>query len=114
VKSCRSRSFEAGKIFAVCHILKSKKVCTYWRRCVGHRSLPYTSLARALTFLVTLDQVTFPDRATVLVNLKPSMVISGQYGMSNMFIDVSHEPDAMALDFRMFKQAPFHRSVGGP
>jgi hypothetical protein len=33
------------------------------------------------------------------------MVISGQYGMSNMFIDVSHEPAAMALDFRMFKQA---------
>jgi hypothetical protein len=33
------------------------------------------------------------------------MVISGQYGMSNMFIDVPHEPTAMALDFRMFKQA---------
>jgi len=74
-------------------------------RCVKHRSLPYRSLAWALTFLVTLDQVTFPDRATVLVNLKPSMVISGQYGISNKFIDVSHEPAAMALDFRMFKQA---------
>jgi hypothetical protein len=34
------------------------------------------------------------------------MVISGQYGVSNMFIDASHEPAAIALDFRMFKQAP--------
>jgi hypothetical protein len=33
------------------------------------------------------------------------MVISGQYGMSIIFIAVSHEPAAMALDF-LFKQAP--------
>jgi len=90
----------------VCRILESKRVCTYWMRCVRHRSLPNTFLARALTFPVTLDRVTFLDRATVLVNLKPSMVISGQYGMSSMLIDIFHEPAIMALDFRMFKQAP--------
>lgn len=65
------------------------------------------SLASALTFPVTLDQVKFPDRAIVLVNLKPIMVISGHCGMSIIFIDLSHEPATKALDFRMFKQTPF-------
>jgi hypothetical protein len=106
VNSCRSCFFGVGKICAVCHILESEKVCTYCIHCFRHRSLPYASLARILTFPVALEQVTFPERASVLVNLKPSMVISGYYGMSSIFIDVSLEPTAIAFDFRVFKQAP--------
>jgi hypothetical protein len=78
----------------------------YWILCFRHRPRPYASVAGTLTFPVALDQVKFPERSTALVNLKPSMVISRQYGMSSMIIDVSHEPAATALDFTMFKQAP--------
>lgn len=72
VKSCSTCSIGVGKIRAVCHILESRKVCTYWILHFRHRSRPYASLARAVTFPFVLDQVTFPERATALVNLKPS------------------------------------------
>ena len=106
VKSCRTCCFGVGRINSVCCMLESKKVCTEWVRCFRHRPLPYASLARVLTFPIALEHVAFPERATVLVNMKPRMVISGLCNMSIMFIDVSHEPSAMAFVFRMFKGAP--------
>ena len=71
-----------------------------------HKSRPYTSLAIALTCLVTLVQLLFPDRPTVLENWNPRMVISVQYGMFIMFTVVLQAPPTIAFDFRMFTRAP--------
>ena len=106
IASCLTLSFETGKICAMCHILASRKACTYWMRWVRHKSLPYTSLAIALTCPVTLVQLLFPDCPTELENWNPRMVISVQYGISIMFTVASHEPAAIAFDFRMFRHAP--------
>jgi hypothetical protein len=38
--------------------------------------------------------------------LKPSILISALYGISNTLLVVSHVPNAMAWDFPMFKTPP--------
>ena len=55
---------------------RGEKEITHVLDTLFHSSRSYASLARALIFIVALDQVTFPERATVLVNLHPNMVIS--------------------------------------
>jgi len=49
VASCLTCSFGIGKSCAVCHILASKSVCTYWIRCV--RQVSSIHIPRQCTYL---------------------------------------------------------------
>ena len=71
-----------------------------------HTSRPYISLAIALICPVTLVQLLFPDRPTVLENWNPKMVISVQYGMFIVFTIVFQALAAIYFDFRMFTRVP--------
>jgi len=103
IASCLTCSFQMGNICAMCRILASRKVCTYWIRWMRHTSRPYISL----TCPATLVQLLFPDWSTVLENWNARMVISLQYGMFIMFTVVFQAPAVIAFDFRMFTRAPF-------
>jgi len=71
-----TNSASSGSEKSVLYSLESKEVCTYWIRCFRYRSLRHASLARAWTFLVAIDKMTFLEGTTVLLNLKSSTVIS--------------------------------------
>ena len=75
VDNCRVHVVGAGNTWAVCHILARRLVCTHLMRCERQKSLPYVSVACALTLPVTIAQLLFIDCSTVFVKVTPRIFL---------------------------------------